>query len=116
MLRILLMLLMLAPPRPSRPSSQRPAVQNLHEWILDVLVKCRVIFDEIQKNPRRKNSARYWKPKSDRTSASEPVLIHLDVGSFDHITPFLGLVDDELAEVGGRARESHACQFGDLRL
>src|SRR5262249_46714520 len=32
-------------------------------------------------------------------------LLRLDVGGPDHLAPLLGLVGDELAEVGGRARE-----------
>ena len=36
----------------------------------------------------------------------------LDTGELDHLAPLLGLVGDELAEIGGRAGEHRAGQFG----
>src|SRR6186713_39803 len=42
--------------------------------------------------------------------------LRLDVGRPDHLAPLLGLVGDELAEVGGRKREHVAAQFGKPRL
>ena len=39
-------------------------------------------------------------------SADGPILLRLDVGRPDHLAPLLGVVGDELAEVGGRAREA----------
>ena len=40
----------------------------------------------------------------------------LDIRSFNHLGPFLGLVGDELAEVGRRTRNRNAAQIGEPRL
>jgi|307.fasta_scaffold21668_2 hypothetical protein len=47
---------------------------------------------------------------------SQLALLHLDVGRPDHLAPLLGIVGDEFAEVGGRARERLAPQVGKPRL
>src|SRR5262249_54274579 len=49
-------------------------------------------------------------------SARRPALFRLDVGRPDHLAPLFGLVGDEFAEVGGRARERLAPQVGKPRL
>src|SRR5262249_15267289 len=41
--------------------------------------------------------------------------LRLDVGRPDHLAPLLGLVGNEPAEVGGRAREHRVAQLGDAR-
>ena len=38
--------------------------------------------------------------------------VRLDVGELHHLGPFLGFVDDESAEVGGRTRKRCASQVG----
>src|SRR5215831_18385489 len=53
--------------------------------------------------------------KSSRSSA-ETSSLRLDVGRPDHLGPFLGLLGDELAEVGGRTDERCATQIGEPRL
>src|SRR5262245_5054099 len=53
--------------------------------------------------------------KSSRSSA-ETSSLRLDVRGSDHLAPLLGLIGDELAEVGGRARKSGATKFGEPRL
>ena len=45
-----------------------------------------------------------------------PGSVRLDVGRPDHLGPLLGFVDDELAEVGGRAREHRTTRVGKPRL
>src|SRR5215471_1117782 len=35
-----------------------------------------------------------------------------DRSKFHHLTPFLGFVGDELAEIGGQTRKHHAAQVG----
>src|SRR5262249_19320977 len=47
---------------------------------------------------------------------SQLALLHLDVGRPDYLAPLLGIVGDEFAEVGGRARERLAPQVGKPRL
>ena len=42
--------------------------------------------------------------------------LRLDVGRTDHLAPLLGIVDDELAEVGGRARKRLHAQFDEPRF
>src|SRR5262249_42062084 len=39
----------------------------------------------------------------------------LEAGELHHLGPFFGFVGDEVAEVGGRARESRAAQVGNQR-
>jgi hypothetical protein len=48
--------------------------------------------------------------------ASLPRSVRLDVREFDHFAPFLGFVDDEFAEVGGRAWKCGDAQLGKTRL
>src|SRR5262252_2666159 len=43
-------------------------------------------------------------------------LLRLDAGKLDHLCPLLGLLGDELAEVGGRAGHHGAAQVGKPRL
>ena len=43
-------------------------------------------------------------------------LLRLDIGEFNYFGPFLGLVCNELAKVGGSARQSHAAEFDKPRL
>jgi hypothetical protein len=43
-------------------------------------------------------------------------LFHLDVGGPDHLSPPLGFVGDELAEIGGRARKHHTTQTREPRF
>ena len=43
-------------------------------------------------------------------------LFWLDVGGPDHLVPLLSLLGEELAEVGGGARETRATQTGKPRL
>ena len=45
----------------------------------------------------------------------EAALLRLDVGRSDHL-PLLGFIGDEVAEVGGRARNHRAAQVGKPRL
>ena len=40
----------------------------------------------------------------------------LDAGELDHLGPLLGLIGDELAEVGGRARERRGPRLAKPRL
>src|SRR6266853_1870722 len=40
----------------------------------------------------------------------------LDVGRPDHLAPLLGLVGDQLAEVGGRTRQRRAAHVSELRV
>src|SRR5215813_4822347 len=42
--------------------------------------------------------------------------LRLDVGCFDYLAPLLGLGDNELCKVAGRARKSSATEFGQPRL
>ena len=49
------------------------------------------------------------------TLASQESL-RLDVGRPDHLAPLLGLLGDELAEVGGRACKYHAAEIGNARF
>jgi hypothetical protein len=42
--------------------------------------------------------------------------VRLDARELDHLAPLLGLLGDELPEVGGRARKDWAGQFGKPRL
>src|SRR4029453_3369849 len=42
--------------------------------------------------------------------ASEAVSLRLDAGELDHLSPFLGLVGDELAEIGRGAGQGHCPQ------
>ena len=44
------------------------------------------------------------------------LLLHFDVGSQDHLRPLLGLLGDELAEVGGRAWKHRCAHVGEPRL
>jgi hypothetical protein len=46
----------------------------------------------------------------------EAALLRLDVGRSDHLAPLLGFIGDEVAEVGGRARNHRAAQVGKPRL
>src|SRR5262245_5054587 len=48
----------------------------------------------------------------DRNSAS----VRLDIGRPDHPRPLLGVIGDELGEVGGRARKHRATKVGKARL
>ena len=43
--------------------------------------------------------------RTKRYGTSWPKSLRLDAGGIDHFSPFLGLVGDELAEIGGRPRE-----------
>src|SRR5262245_65896347 len=45
-----------------------------------------------------------------------PASVCLYVSKFDHLAPLLGFVGDELAEIGGRADERRAAEFGEPRL
>src|SRR6516225_9846121 len=45
-----------------------------------------------------------------------PASVRLDAGELDHLGPLLGLVDNQLAEVGGRTDERCATQIGEPRL
>ena len=54
--------------------------------------------------------------RNERYGMSRAGLLRLDVGGPDHLAPLLGLVGDELAEVGGRADKRCASQVGKLRL
>jgi hypothetical protein len=47
---------------------------------------------------------------------TEPTSLRLDVRRLDHLAPFLGLVGDELTEIGGREREHVATEIGNPRL
>src|SRR5262249_60866205 len=49
-------------------------------------------------------------------SAAIGALLGLDVGRPDHFAPLLGLVGDELAKIGGRARKQRAAQVSQPRL
>src|SRR5258708_12614277 len=50
---------------------------------------------------------------SRETSVKGPVgLLRLDTRSLDHLGPLCGFVGDELAEIGGRARQHHAPPVG----
>jgi hypothetical protein len=57
---------------------------------------------------RRTGVTEYW----IGTAAS----VRLDVGRSDHLRPLLGVVGDELGEVGGRARQRRASEVSQLRL
>src|SRR5262249_3836381 len=39
--------------------------------------------------------------------------LRLDAGRLDHLGPFLGFVGNELAKIGGRARERRAAEVGE---
>src|SRR5215216_7842989 len=43
-------------------------------------------------------------------------LVRLGAGELDHLAPLLGLISDELPEVGRRTREHRAAHIGDPRL
>ena len=43
-------------------------------------------------------------------------LIRFDIGRPDHLGPFFGFLNDELAEIVGRARHLDAAQIGDPRF
>jgi len=42
-----------------------------------------------------------------------PLSPRFDVGGTDHLAPLFSLISDELAEVGGRAREYDAAEVGN---
>jgi hypothetical protein len=42
--------------------------------------------------------------------------LRLDAGGLDHFGPFLSFVGDELAKVGGRARQGRTTHIGKARL
>src|SRR5215510_11574354 len=42
-----------------------------------------------------------------------PRSLRLDAGRLDHLGPFLGFVGNELAKIGGRARECRAAEVGE---
>src|SRR5215813_13251841 len=44
------------------------------------------------------------------------VSLRLDAGELDHLAPLLGFVRDQLAEVGGRARQRRTPHVGKARL
>src|SRR5579859_7972762 len=44
------------------------------------------------------------------------VSLRLDAGKPDHLAPLLGLVGDELAEIGRRARQQRGAEIGELGL
>src|SRR5262245_59576156 len=46
-------------------------------------------------------------------SAPSPTSVCLDAGQLDHLAPLLGFFGDELAEVGGRARNHCTAQIGE---
>jgi hypothetical protein len=50
-----------------------------------------------------------------RTCEGWPQL-HFDVGRADYSPPLLGVVDDQLFEIGRRAGKRHAAQFGKPSL
>src|SRR5262249_23367419 len=50
------------------------------------------------------------------SSAADAELLSLDVGSPDHLGPFLNLFGDELAEVSGRAGDQRAAELEQPRL
>jgi hypothetical protein len=43
-------------------------------------------------------------------------LFRLDIGSSDHLAPLLGVVGDQSAEVGGRARKRRAAEVSEPRF
>src|SRR5215216_2091796 len=43
-------------------------------------------------------------------------LVRLGAGELDHLAPLLGLISDELPEVGGRARKRSAAHVGNPRV
>src|SRR5262245_40755143 len=45
-----------------------------------------------------------------------PALFRLDVGSPDHLSPFLGVLGNELPKVGGRRRHWDAAEIGKTGL
>src|SRR5262245_7407151 len=51
-----------------------------------------------------------------RVAALRTELFSLDAGRADNLRPFLGIVDDELAEISGRAREYLRAQVGEPGL
>src|SRR5438105_15751332 len=42
--------------------------------------------------------------------------LQLHAAGLDHLRPFLRLVGDQLAEIGGRARQNNAAKLGEPRL
>src|SRR5262245_6901159 len=65
--------------------------------------------------PKRSRRSPGWRPAGSGAPAPKP-LLRLDAGEPDHLGPFLGLGGDERGEVGGRAGERRAAQFGETRL
>src|SRR5262245_32959314 len=43
------------------------------------------------------------------------VSLRLDASELDHLAPLLGLVDDQLAELGRRSRQRRAAEVGEAR-
>src|SRR6516225_5836235 len=43
------------------------------------------------------------------------VSLRLDAGELDHLAPLLGLVDNQLAELGRRSRQRRAAEVGEAR-
>jgi hypothetical protein len=48
--------------------------------------------------------------------ADFPELVRLGAGELDHLAPLLGLISDELPEVGGRAGKRSAAHVGNPRV
>src|SRR5262245_31965667 len=51
-----------------------------------------------------------------RATVGFPASFRLDAGRLDYFGPFLGFVSDELAEVGGRARQRRTTHIDEPRL
>src|SRR5262245_50321708 len=75
------------------------------------------------------SKARGWPPQANAGSLVEPrirvsgfieyrasaVSLRLDASELDHLAPLLGLVDDQLAELGRRSRQQGAAEVGEAR-
>src|SRR5215470_11215812 len=84
----------------SRSCEKRPAQRR---WRTPLAPTCDLAATARQRN--RAPSTRLWRDS-----------LRLDVGRPDHPAPLLGLLGDELAEVGGRAGKHGAAELGEPRL
>src|SRR5215467_9865475 len=63
-------------------------------------------------SPRRRYSPNHGYGILDRVTVS----VCLDVGRPDHLSPLLGLFDDDLLKLGRRHRHWHTAELGKTRL
>src|SRR5262245_62625233 len=65
----------------------------------------------LAKPPRPRHACRKARPTSRGAG-----LLRLDARELHHLAPFLGFVDDELAELTGTHRQRLAAELGDAHL